>query len=308
MSALASRFLAWQQILRSANVFTAVSNVLAGFLICQRDWRPLPPLLLLVLASVLLYEAGMVLNDAFDADVDAQERPDRPIPSGRISRRTAFAVGWTLSAGGVAAAGAASWLLGKPAPLAVAAALAATVVAYDAWVKQSFAGPWALGLCRTWNVLLGVSVASLRPVPSAAVFYAAAIGLYTVGFSLMAKHEADHAIGGRVVSKLRDGEVLCFGAFLAIAAGPIIFAEDLGRHRWMFVFSAPICWWILTATRAVVRDPQPAVMRRSVTRLILGFILLDAWISAMAGGPTAGLLVLALLPPALFASRKVAMT
>ena len=33
-----------------------------------------------------LYAAGMVLNDAFDAELDARERPERPIPSGRISR------------------------------------------------------------------------------------------------------------------------------------------------------------------------------------------------------------------------------
>ena len=31
----------------------------------------------------------MVLNDVFDAEVDAREQPDRPIPSGRVSRRAA---------------------------------------------------------------------------------------------------------------------------------------------------------------------------------------------------------------------------
>ena len=37
--------------------------------------------LLLVGASSCLYLAGMVLNDYFDRDKDAQERPARPIPS-----------------------------------------------------------------------------------------------------------------------------------------------------------------------------------------------------------------------------------
>lgn len=308
MSGGTSRFLAWQQLLRSANVFTAASNVLAGWLIVQRQWAPLPPLVLLVVASVLLYEAGMVLNDAMDAEVDAHERPDRPIPSGRVSRSAAFTVGWTLLAGGVAAGGAASWLIDDLTPLIVAIALAATVVAYDAQVKQTVAGPLALGVCRMLNVLLGASIAGIREIPSGAGLYAGAVGLYTVGFSLMAKYEADDAMGDDVASKLRDGEVLCVGAFLAIAAGPLLFANQLGRHMWWFVLSAPVCWWIVSATRAVVRDPQPTVMRRSVTRLILGFILLDAWITGMAAGPTAGLLVLALLLPALFASRKVAMT
>ena len=44
------------------------------------------------------------LNDFFDAEVDAVERPERPIPSGRISRSTAGCVGWSLLAAGVLAA------------------------------------------------------------------------------------------------------------------------------------------------------------------------------------------------------------
>jgi hypothetical protein len=39
-----------------------------------------------VLLSVsLIYVAGMYLNDAFDRDYDAAERPTRPIPSGEVS-------------------------------------------------------------------------------------------------------------------------------------------------------------------------------------------------------------------------------
>ena len=75
-------WLAWWQLMRAANVFTAASNVIAGFLLVQRDWQPVGPLLLLILASVCLYEAGMMLNDVFDAELDAVERPERPIPVG----------------------------------------------------------------------------------------------------------------------------------------------------------------------------------------------------------------------------------
>ena len=92
---------AWWQILRAANVFTAISNVIAGFLLVQGDWQPIGPLLLLMLASALLYEAGMVLNDVCDAELDAVERPERPIPSGRISRHAALRVGIGLLVGGV---------------------------------------------------------------------------------------------------------------------------------------------------------------------------------------------------------------
>ena len=36
-------------------------------------------------ASSCLYLAGMALNDYADREVDAVERPARPIPSGRVS-------------------------------------------------------------------------------------------------------------------------------------------------------------------------------------------------------------------------------
>ncbi|WP_375373510.1 UbiA family prenyltransferase, partial [Micromonospora sp. ATA51] len=36
-------------------------------------------------ASVLLYWAGMAANDWADRHLDAVERPERPIPSGRVS-------------------------------------------------------------------------------------------------------------------------------------------------------------------------------------------------------------------------------
>ena len=39
---------------------------------------------LLAAASALLYSAGMVLNDVFDVELDRQEQPYRPLPSGRI--------------------------------------------------------------------------------------------------------------------------------------------------------------------------------------------------------------------------------
>ena len=41
----------------------------------------------LVASSSCLYLAGMALNDYADREVDAVERPGRPIPSGRVTPR-----------------------------------------------------------------------------------------------------------------------------------------------------------------------------------------------------------------------------
>ncbi|OXM44424.1 4-hydroxybenzoate polyprenyltransferase, partial [Amycolatopsis thailandensis] len=54
--------------------------------------------LLLPLSSVAFYWAGMALNDWADRNLDARERPERPIPSGRVSAGAALTTGAALTA------------------------------------------------------------------------------------------------------------------------------------------------------------------------------------------------------------------
>ena len=44
-------------------------------------------------ASMILYASGTALNDVFDIEVDRAERPGRPLPSGRVSVRSAAWLG-----------------------------------------------------------------------------------------------------------------------------------------------------------------------------------------------------------------------
>ena len=94
---------AYLELLRLPNVFTAMADVVMGFFFVVVVNVPVDAarLGLLVGASSLLYCAGMVLNDVFDFDLDARERPERPLPSGRISRPAAARLGWGLLATGV---------------------------------------------------------------------------------------------------------------------------------------------------------------------------------------------------------------
>ena len=95
---------AYLQLLRLPNVFTAMADMLLGFLFTHQTLEPWPQFVLLLGSSSLLYLAGMVLNDYFDRDQDARERPLRPIPSGRVSAANArklgcVAAGWRCRAG-----------------------------------------------------------------------------------------------------------------------------------------------------------------------------------------------------------------
>src|SRR5699024_11386515 len=59
-------------------------------------WRPIA----LAASSMCLYWAGMALNDFADRELDRAERPERPIPSGRVAPSTALGVASGLTLAG----------------------------------------------------------------------------------------------------------------------------------------------------------------------------------------------------------------
>ena len=86
---------------RVSNLPTVWTNALAGIVLAGghvADPRTLP----LIVALSLFYVAGMYLNDAYDAEIDARERPERPIPSGRVGAETVFTAGFAMMALGLA--------------------------------------------------------------------------------------------------------------------------------------------------------------------------------------------------------------
>src|SRR5437868_13214814 len=96
-----SAILPWLRLMRLPNVFTAVADVAMGYLFVQREVSDGLVLGCLIAASAALYTAGMVFNDMFDREIDAKERPFRPIPSGQISLSSASKLGATLLAAGI---------------------------------------------------------------------------------------------------------------------------------------------------------------------------------------------------------------
>ncbi|MFC9220528.1 SCO3242 family prenyltransferase [Streptomyces hygroscopicus] len=151
----------WAELLRISALFTVPGDALAGAAAVGRG--PNRGTALAVCASLCLYEAGMALNDWADRDIDAVERPGRPLPSGRIAPAAALAAATGLTAAGLACAAAA----GRPA-LATATALAGTVWAYDLGLKNTLAGPPTMAATRALDLLLGAAATTpVTPRPAA---------------------------------------------------------------------------------------------------------------------------------------------
>ncbi|MDK1344953.1 UbiA family prenyltransferase, partial [Streptomyces sp. 378] len=173
--------LAWAELLRLPALFSVPGDALAGT--AATGSAPDSRTLLAIASSLCLYEAGMALNDWADRDVDAVERPHRPLPSGRIRPAAALTAACALTGAGLALAARA----GRPA-LAVAAPLAATVWAYDLGLKHTPAGPVAMGAARGLDLLLGAAATTGRTrkaLPSAAL-----LGTHTLAVTTVSRQEA----------------------------------------------------------------------------------------------------------------------
>lgn len=163
---------------RVSNVPTVWTNVLAGMAASGAVLAP-ETFLKVGIAISLFYVGGMFLNDAFDEPFDRKARPERPIPSGDVSRREVF-----LAGGGLLVAGE---LLLAPAvgALLLGAALAAAILLYDRHHKGSSVAPLVMGLCR--GLVYVVAAASAAGVTAAALVSAAAITSYVAGLTVVAK-------------------------------------------------------------------------------------------------------------------------
>src|SRR5690606_207513 len=101
-----AQLLPYLQLCRLPTVFTAMADIFLGYLLVHDgiftgDGSPAEFLALLA-ASSCLYLGGMVWNDVFDREVDAVERPQRPIPSGRVPLSRAVTFGTVLLIVGMA--------------------------------------------------------------------------------------------------------------------------------------------------------------------------------------------------------------
>jgi geranylgeranylglycerol-phosphate geranylgeranyltransferase len=96
------------ELLRPANCAMAGLGVLVGgFLVIETLTIPL---LMAALAAALITGAGNAINDYFDVETDKINRPKRPIPGGRISRKQALAFSAVLFTSGILIALQLNWV------------------------------------------------------------------------------------------------------------------------------------------------------------------------------------------------------
>jgi 4-hydroxybenzoate polyprenyltransferase len=263
------------QLVRPANVATALADVLAGYAVAGGGHAGLGWLLL---ATACLYAGGIVLNDVFDREIDRAERPERPIPSGRILWKTAALAGALLLAAGTVFAA-----MANATALAVAVAIAAAVLLYDAWTKRlALIGPVNMGLCRGFNLLLGVAAAPGAlgrhwPLALLPLTYIAAVTALSRG----------EVHGGR-------RGIAAFALISLSVVLMVLVAVSGSARSWGGVaLTLALGWRVLPPFAAAYRQPDAPQIRRAIRTGVLSLVILDAVIGTTYGGVWYGVAILA---------------
>lgn len=298
-----SSIIAHIKLTRPANIVTAIADILAGaaisgtvyLLIQDMDQDIIKSIAWLILSTIGLYGGGVAFNDVFDAELDSVERPERPIPSGQASVKSAGIMAFLLLLVGVLAA----WQVSTfSAGIALSVALLA--VLYDAWGKhQSIFGPINMGLCRAGNLLLGMSLIE-GAVQS--YWYIGLIPLlYVAAITMVSRGE----VHGQNILALKSGL-----AIYAVIVGFIFLLAYSNIEDWWesLPFLALLSYFIFPPLVKALKYKEPALIGKSVKAAVLALIIVNAAIAVAFAGWIVGLVILLLLPLSLQLAKGFAVT
>ena len=322
--------LAFLQLLRLPTVFTAMADILLGFVLTHHYlYGPLKPVagqidpligwhepgqfVGLLLASCCLYLSGMVFNDIFDRQQDAVERPGRPIPSERVSVKSATILGSALILMGVSSAASVSF-----ASFEVAILLVMAILGYDAVLKRTAFGPITMGSCRFLNVMLGASVqpdlfpslfSLLCSQPQLAA--ATGLGVYIMGVTLFARTEARTSDPWR----LRFAQLVINLGFAILVTMVLMTLIDSPKAVPLAMFLV-IAFSVNRRIAEAIRDPSPVMVQGGIKVMLLSLVIMDStlifWYLNTPNGAGYGavhaLATAALVLPVLLLSKVIPMT
>lgn len=260
------------QLLRLPNLFTAMADIMAGAWVATGiTGYPFSPLLAtLLLSSTCLYAMGVVLNDYFDRDIDLVERPERPIPSGKISPSSALRLGIVLGIAGI----------GLSSFVSLSSLIIALLITLSLWIYDQYAkhhpvfGPITMGICRGLNLLLGLS---LIPGQIYSYWWLSGFGLlYITAVTLMARGEVGDGLYPIRVRFVAIIIVLCSAGILMLQTPAFLWATLLAVGFFLI--------WTLSGVWPALKEAVTPNIRRAVGKCIIALPLLDAAIAAPFGG------------------------
>jgi len=299
------KLLGFLRLMRPANIVTAISDILAGVAIANYTsdhnllLQDLSSILLLVISTIGLYGGGVVLNDVFDAELDKTERPERPIPSGIVSKKDSTLLASFLFLMGIAAAAFVhpGHLLSATTSLAIVITIACII--YDKWGKhQSYLGPVNMGLCRGLNLLLGISI-----LPEALTLYWPLFiipVIYIAAITMISRGE----VHGSKKSTLYGAVIL----YTIVISSIIYVGIKNNTILYVLFFLLLFGYLIFPPLQKAIREPKGPLIGKAVKAGVIALIVMNASWAAAFGSFYFAVFILLLLPVSFFFAKAFAVT
>jgi len=255
----------------------------------------------LTTTSILLYVVGIIINDYRDLEIDRKERPDRPLPAGKISPRSALAFVFVAAISAIFLA----TLVGIPSVL-LAVILLITIIAYDCWLKNNFLGYFAIALARVINVVLGYSagitllISNQNDITRLSVILISTF-LYVTAISYISRKEVE--------SSPKKSNFQISTVLLSLIPAILTFFTLSGVFKWdLFLSLIIFIGMLIKSLVGKYGSPNPEVAKKIVRNLVLSIIILDSTFLSGTLGFAYGLSLLVLLIPAVILSRRFYVT
>ncbi len=212
------------ELCRVSNLPTVWTNVLAATILTGTGFS-WPVFLTLTISMSLFYSGGMCLNDIMDAHADGTKKPFRPIPSGRVSIKSAYTLTIALFLAALCL------LLFVPYQRAIYAGilLLTVIVAYDKFHRVHPLSVILMATCR-----LMVFIVSAIAVSGTVGLFAAIAGLlqfaYILAISIAARYEKnkEKPFIFPVIPVMLACISLIDGIVLAVFASPVLLTAGIG--------------------------------------------------------------------------------
>ncbi len=287
-------------LVRFPNLFTLPSNILVGFVIVSTlSQIVFVQVLFVVTISILIYCVGIMLNDYFDFTIDKKERPDRPLPSGKISRKIAILLAFVFSILVLIL----SFIVSMQT-LAISSILLAVVFGYDKYLKKTPVGPYTIATARVMNILLGVSV-NINNIGNYSqiviiTFVLSITFVYVSLIGFLSKYE--------IYGFSNNLKLFLFPTVLGVIITSIVLFSYAGFFRYDSLIILALFSFIMGLSYYKISKKDSLGIQKIIQNMILSIIILDSTFLSGIGGIELGLVVLTLLAPLHLLSKKMYMT
>jgi len=287
-------------LVRIPNVLTTISNILLGYIfftsIHHLDYFDV---FILISISASLYIGGMVSNDYFDIKIDKKERPLRPLPSNKISKKNALIIivisllySLTISV-----------ILGWHTFL-ITLIMVTLIFSYNRFLKNTIFGPINMGVIRSLNVVLGGSQSIFLIEGS----------IFDIRFLIPLLSEFLYVSAITILSKneIKEYFLSLWNLFPFVIIYFLIFSIGifiiLGTFNYDSLIPLIIFSCIIIYSHIMLFKKNISILK-SVSQLITVIVILDSiFITDILGVYHSIILVLILITPIFFLSKKVYMS